>query len=451
MKHLFCSNLILAVLVAAELAQGPSVWAKDGEVAEAVNEAAAPEVDDPWDLHFQSTVVSQWHPAFPAKYSGPNSLSAKPEFSTSLTSTLFAGARLWHGAEFYVNPELVAGNGFSHTLGVAGFPNGEIYRVSDPVPTLFVARLFLRQTFSLGGERERVEPDQNQLGGIYDQHRITLTLGKFGLTDLFDDNAYSHDPRTQFLNWSIIDNGAWDYAADTRGYTWGVALEYQQPRWALRLATVMVPLQANKESLDFALSRAHGDNAEIEYRYAIQEHPGTLRLSAYANHAHMGSYRETIDTGVMDITLTRQYRVKYSWGLNIEQELSRDVGVFLRLGWNDGRTETWAFTEIDRTASFGISLKGSRWKRPEDTVGIAAAINGLSSDHADYLAAGGVGFIIGDGHLTYAPEQIVETYYLWKPLPRLGVTVDVQYVNHPAYNLDRGPVFIAGTRLHYNF
>ena len=443
MKHLFRSNLILAVLVTAGLVQEPSVWAGDITVAD--------EVDEPWDLHFQTTVVSQWHPAFPEQYSGPNSLSAKAEFRSSLTSTLFTGARLWHGAEFYFNPELVAGNGFSHTLGVAGFPNGEIYRVSDPVPTLFVARLFLRQTFGLGGERERIEPDQNQLGGIYDQHRITLTLGKFSLTDLFDDNVYSHDPRTQFLNWSIMDNGAWDYAADTRGYTWGVALEYQQPRWAFRLATVMVPKQANKESLDFALSRAHGDNAEFEYRYAIQEHPGKITLSAYANHAHMGSYRETIDTGVMNITLTRQYRVKYGWGFNAEQELSRDVGVFLRLGWNDGRTETWAFTEIDRTASFGISLKGSRWKRPEDTVGIAAAINGLSGDHADYLAAGGVGFILGDGSLTYAPEQIVETYYLWKPLPRIGVTVDVQYINHPAYNVDRGPVFIAGTRLHYSF
>jgi len=453
MKHLFRSNLILAVLAITEMAHEPSVWARDRAVAEEVKEAAAPEIDEPWDIHFQATVVSQWHPGFSVKYSGPNSISARPEFRTSLTSTLFAGARLWHGAEFYVHPELVAGNGFSHTTGVAGFPNGEIYRVSESIPTVFLARLFLRQTFDLGGEHEKIESDQNQLAGTYDNRRITLTLGKFSLTDLFDDNVYSHDPRTQFLNWSIIDNGAWDYAADTRGYTWGIAIEYQQPQWALRLATVMVPLQANKESLDFALSRAHGDNAEFDYRYAVQEHPGKTTLSAYANHAHMGSYRETIDTPAfgMNITLSRKYRVKYGFGLNIEQELSRDVGVFLRLGWNDGRTETWAFTEIDRTASFGISLKGALWKRPEDTAGIAVAINGLSGDHADYLKAGGVGFIIGDGRLTYAPEQIVETYYLWMLLRRVGITADTQFINHPAYNADRGPVYVAGVRLHYEF
>ena len=423
----------------------PPGWAQDGSTLS--------EVEERWGVHVQATTVSQWHRAFPEQYSGPNSLSSSPEFRTSLTSTLFAGARLWPGAELYVNPELAGGSGFSHTLGVAGFPNGEIYRVDTPTPKVFLARLFLRQTFGLGGGRERVESDQNQLAGTYDQRRFTLTLGKFSLTDLFDDNAYSHDARTQFLNWSLMDNGAWDYAADTRGYTWGVALELQQPRWALRVATVMVPQKANQMALDHHLSKAHGDNAEFEYRYAVQQHPGKLRLSTYANHAHMGSYRETIDNPAlgMDITLSRQYRVKYGYGLNIEQELFPDVGAFLRIGWNDGRTETWAFTEIDQTVSFGISLKGPRWKRPEDTVGVAAAINGLSANHADYLKAGGVGFIIGDGRLSYAPEQILETYYLWKPFSRIGVTADFQFVDHPAYNRDRGPVYIAGGRLNYEF
>ena len=203
-------------------------------------------------------------------------------------------------------------------------------------------------------------------------------------------------------------------------------------------------------SFDHNLLRARSDNAEVEYHYAIHDHPGAIRLSGYANHAHMGSYRDTIDNPAlgMDLTLTRAYRVKYGLGLNLEQELSRDVGVFMRVGWNDGRTETWAFTEIDQTASFGISLKGTSWTRPQDTVGLAGVINGLSTDHADYLKAGGIGFIIGDGQLSYAPEEILETYYLWKPFQWLGATADVQFVNHPAYNTDRGPVVIMGIRLH---
>jgi len=434
------------MLVAAYLTRSPSVWAQD--------ESTPPEVvEERWGFHVQATTVSQWHPDFSAPYSGPNSLKATSEFRTSLTSTLFAGARLWPGAEVYVNPELAAGSGFSHTLGVAGFPNGEIYRVDTPSPKVFLARLFVRQTIGLGGERERVESDQNQLAGTYDQRRLTLTLGKISLTDLFDDNTYSHDARTQFLNWALMDNGAWDYAADTRGYTWGVALEYRQAQWALRIASVMVPKRANEMSFDHDLLRARGDNAEFEYHYAVHDHPGAVRLSAYANHAHMGSYRETIDTPAfgMDIAQSRQYRVKYGLGLNLEQSLSRDVGVFLRLGWNDGRTETWAFTEIDRTASLGISVKGAYWTRPEDTVGLAAVINGLSTDHADYLKAGGLGFIIGDGRLSYAPEEILETYYLWKPASWIGVTADGQFIDHPAYNKDRGPVYVAGIRLHAEY
>lgn len=441
----FGIRIIVSILILIELVQEPALWARDI--------AAPPEVEEPWAVHFQVTTVTQWHPDFSARYSGPNSLSEDAELKTSLTSTLFTGVRLWEGAAVYVDPELAAGSGFSHTLGVAGFPNGEIYRVASSSPKLSLARLFFRQTFGLGGEKEHVEPDQQELAGDIDDHRITLTVGKFSLTDLFDDNAYSHNPRTQFLNWSLMDNGAWDYAADTRGYTWAVTLEYNQPRWALRGAMTMVPKEANQLEFDHHLSKAHGDNIEFEYRYAVKDHPGKLRLFWFANHAHMGSYRETIDTPAfgMDITRSRQYRVKYGGGINLEQELRADLGIFLRAGWNDGHTETWAFTEIDRTVSLGMSLKGIRWGRPEDTVGLAGVINGLSRDHADYLVAGGVGFIIGDGKLSYAPEQIIEAYYQWKLLPRIELTADTQSINHPAYNADRGPVFIAGARIHYEF
>ena len=397
--------------------------------------------------------MTQWHPDFPARYSGPNSLSPRSELKTSFTGTLFTGIRLWEGGAIYLDPEFSAGSGFSRTLGAAGFPNGEVYRIGDPNPKAYLARLFVRQTFGLGGGRERIEPDREELGGDLADHRVTLMVGKFSLTDLFDDNAYSHDPRREFLNWALMDNGAWDYAADTRGYTWGVALEYNQPEWAFRLATAMVPKEANQMEFDHRLSSAHGDNAEFEYRYAVQKHPGKVRLSGFINHAHMGSYRETIDTPSFErqIALSRRYRVKYGFGLNLEQELAGGLGAFLRVGWNDGRTETWAFTEIDRTLSLGLSLKGIYWKRPGDTIGVAGVINGLSRDHADYLAAGGLGFIIGDGALTYAPEEIAEAYYRWKPLSRIEVTADTQYINHPAYSADRGPVFVAGARLHYEF
>jgi len=416
-------------------------------------ESERTEGEERFGIHFQATGLSQWHPAFPQLYSGLNSLSAHSEWKTSLTSTLYLGVRLWQGAAFYGGPEVSAGGGFSHTLGIAGFPNGEVYRVDNPTPKIFLARAFLRQVIGLSGSKERIDSDLDELAGEEDPERIVLTFGKFSLTDLLDDNTYSHDPRTQFLNWALMDNGAWDYAADTRGYTWGVAVEYRHRPWVMRVATAMVPLQANQMSLDPDKTRAHGDNIELEYDYVLSERPGVLRLSGYANHAHMGSYIETIENPQlgMNIALTRQYRVKYGFGLNLEQEIRSDLGTFLRIGWNDGRTETWAFTEIDRTVSLGISLKGILWRRSHDTLGVAAVVNGLSADHAKFLEQGGYGFIIGDGRLSYAPEEILETYYLWKPVTHVGITADFQFVDHPAYNRDRGPVYIAGGRLHYEF
>lgn len=404
-----------------------------------------------WSLHFQATTVPQGHPGFRAEYNGANSLLSLPEFKTSLTSTLFLGRRLWKGSEAYVNPEISAGKGVSSTLGVAGFPNGEIYRVDTPSPKFNLSRLYLKQIFALSNEIEHAGAEINQLRGDMPLRRLTLIAGKFSLNDFFDRNAFSHDPRTQFLNWALMDNGAWDYAADTRGYTWSIYLEYNQEKWSVRLATAMEPKQANKMELDSNIAHAHGDQIEIEHRYQIHTHPGAIRLLGYMNHAHMGSYVETLANPDYnrDITLTRAYRTKYGFGLNAEQEITPDLGVFTRIGWNDGQTETWAFTEIDRTLSFGMNLKGTSWGRVEDVVGLALIINGLSSKHAEYLAAGGYGFIIGSGRLTYAPEQITEAFYLWKPFTHLGVTPDFQFVNHPAYNQDRGPVFFYAVRVHY--
>lgn len=403
------------------------------------------------NLHMQMTTVSQSHPAFHSPYSGQNSLSPDDDSQTSLTWTVFMAKRLWHGAEFYFDPELVGGTGFNKTTGIAAFPNGEIYRVDEPSPKWGVARAYIKQTYGMGGAQEQIKDDKDQLASTQDVRRFTFILGKFALNDFFDNNTYSHDPRTQFLNWVLMDHGAWDYAADTRGYSWGVYLELNQDNWALRFASVLEPEQANQMAMDTTYPASRGDNLEFEYRYHAAEQPGAVRVLAYDNHAEMGDYRETIETPAdnMDVTQTRGRRTKYGFGLNAEQALSSDVGVFFRASWDDGHTQTWTFTEVDESLSGGVSLKGNLWGRADDGAGAALIIDGLSNDHRDYLQAGGYGFIVGDGRLNYAPEQVLEMYYLYRLAKGLDLTGDFQFVNHPAYNADRGPVSIASVRLHY--
>ncbi|MGZ3254296.1 MAG: carbohydrate porin [Burkholderiaceae bacterium] len=409
--------------------------------------------EETFSIHGQATIVSELHNGFAARYSGPNSLSNQREVKTSVTSTLFVGTRLWNGAELYYNPELAFGRGLSNVVGVAGFPNGEISRVGSANPTFYNARLFLRQTVGLGGEKEYIEADQNQLAGNQDVNRFVFTIGKLSVMDIFDANQYSHEPRSQFLNWSLMANGAWDFPADARGYTNGLAIEYYWPGWAARFGTFMMPAEANGLPLDSRLSQAHGSVVELEKSYRLYQQPGKLRVMAYQNHANMGGYADTINTPAaqMDITQTRKYRTKQGFGLNAEQQLSESVGGFLRAGWNDGKTETFAFTEIDRTISGGIVIKGSGWFRPDDVVGIAYAGNGLSKEHRDYLANGGLGFIVGDGKLNYAMEQILEAYYSIAVLKGAAFTFDFQHIRNPAYNRDRGPVNIFSARLHYEF
>jgi high affinity Mn2+ porin len=413
--------------------------------------AARPAPDKAGTLHFQLTTVTQWHPPFFAAYSGACSLQNTAEVRTSLTSTLFLGLRLWRGGEIYANPEVGAGRGFSNVTGIAGFPNGEIYRVSNPKPKLYAARIYLQQTFDIGGPEETVEDGPNQVAGRRAARRLTLVAGKFSLPDFFDDNTYSHDARTQFLNWSIMSAGAWDFAADTRGYTWGLLSEYATPSGAVRLAGVMVPTTANGATMDFHLARAFSLNLEFERTFALKGRPGAVRLVFFRNAARMGSYREAVDdpANKTDILLTERYgRAKYGFGVNWEQALTADAGLFARLSWNDGHTETWAFTEIDRSASLGALADGAAWGRPADKGGAALVLNGLSKDHEAYLAAGGHGFIIGDGRLRYGLEAILEAFYSLALVRGLRLTADYQFVLNPAYNRDRGPVHVIGVRLH---
>ena len=409
---------------------------------------------EPWSIHGQTTVVEQWHGDFTAPYSGAESLSPAREDRHTATLTLFLGRALWPGGELFLNPEMAQGTGLSGTLGVGGFPNGEATRAGSTTPEYNTARLFFRQTFGLGGPPETIVSGSNQLAGTPDRERIVLTLGKLSAVDLFDANAYTHDPRTQLLNWALMDNGAWDYPADAKGYTVGFTADLKLTSRSLRWGIFMEPAEANGRRLDPHLAQALGQAFEWEERFQTAGRPGALRALAYWNRAHMGNYTEALqsaETIPPDITLHRRYRSKAGAGLNWEQEIVRGLGAFARIGFNDGRNETWAFTEIDRTASVGLSLNGAAWHLPDDTLAIALVANGLSAGHRRYLTAGGDGFIIGDGALRYGPEEILETNYDWKPTRWLALAADLQLISHPGYNRDRGPVAVAAIRLHSEF
>ena len=406
------------------------------------------EAPEEWSLHAQSTAIEQWHGGFTSPYAGPSSLEPTREDKHTVTLTFFLGRRLWTGGEFYYNPEITQGTGLSDTVGAAGFPNGEATRAGAKTPEYNTARLFVRQTFALGSVSEKIESDQNQLAGARPAERLTLTLGKLSAADVFDTNTYSHDPRTQFLNWALMSNGAWDFPADTKGYTAGFTAEWTQVARTLRYGAFMEPKEANGRPLDQHVSKALGQIFEWEERYTFAGHAGALRPFVYWNRADMGSYAAASRLAAPDVTLTRAYRAKVGAGLNWEQEVAKDIGVFARAGFNDGRNETWAFTEIDRTLSAGMSVKGARWGRAGDTFGAAVLAHGLAGDHRRYLAAGGVGFIVGDGRLAYAPEGIFETYYDWKPVAWLALAADYQFVDHPAYNRARGPVSVFAVRAH---
>ena len=407
-----------------------------------------------WNLYFQATSIGDYHGTFTSPYSGPHSLQNYPERDVSLTSTLYLGFRLPGNTQIYIDPEIAGGRGFSGVNGVANAPNGELPRVASAAPKPYLARAYVTHDFGFGGQREELASDANQLSGSRPITRYSVTVGRFTVTDFFDNNRYSHDPRTQFLGWGIMYNGAWDYPADVRGYTWGWMHEFHRRRWAVRYASAAEPRVANGLRFDRRLFRNRGDMFEGEIHYAEGEHPGTLRLLGFVLHTNSGDYAEALRTGaqtgsVPDITAVRgNGTVKYGTGLNIEQQITKDLGAFMRLGWNDGKTESFAFTAIDRLASGGVSVAGPRWKRPEDVAATALTVSGISGVHASYLAHGGLDFLIGDGALRYGPEYVWESYYSAHLFAGLFATIDVQRIANPAYNQDRGPVWIPSARLH---
>ncbi len=406
-------------------------------------------------VHGQATFTLQGTPGFSSPYAGPNSLTPRQRKET-IDATLYVGVQPWSGGELWVNPEVDQGFGLSNTLGVAGFPSAEAYKVGKKHPYVRVQRLFFRQTVNLGGGRETVEADANQFAGSRTGNRLVFTIGKFGVGDLFDTNRYAHDPRGDFLNWALVDAGSFDYAADAWGYSSGIAAEWYQGPWTLRIGGFNLSKIPNGETLERGFAQYQLDG-EIEHRHHIAGRDGAIRLTVFRNRGRFGRFDDALalaaQTGATpDTSLVRGRRTRMGVDMNLEQAITDTIGLFARAGLANGQIEPYDFTDIDRTVSAGVSIGGVSWGRKADTVGIAVVVNGISRTHQRYLDAGGLGVLVGDGRLPHpGDEAIGELYYAWKPIKPVAITVDYQIVGNPGYNRDRGPAHVFGVRLHGSF
>ncbi len=421
----------------------------------AIKLPAIPESSD-WNVHGQTTGILQGYPSFRSPYQGANSLSGLAQGRETWTVDAFLGWRLWDGGEFYFNPETAQGFGLNSTFGLAGFSNGEAQKGGAEYPRFRAQRYYFRQTFGLGGEQESVADGPMQLAGKRDIDRVTVTVGRFAIADFFDGNSYAKDPRADFMNWAMWSSAAYDMPADLPGITRGAVVELNRKNWAIRAGLFQVPSAPATDVLTF---KTGGAVVELEERYSIFSQPGKLRLGVFANQGNMASYRNVLAieaaNPALDINTvlatSRSDRTKYGFYANMEQQIATDVGIFARASWNDGQSEILSFTDIDRSVSGGVSIKGSRWGRPGDTFALGGAVNGLSDAHRDFLAAGGRGLLIGDGRLNYNNERIFETYYAFSLDKSFTFTTDYQLIVNPAYNTDRGPVSIFSGRLHGEF
>jgi high affinity Mn2+ porin len=451
----------VAILAALGIGTGAAL-ADDASPSSPAPQAISPLPEQAWSLHGQFTNVFQYHPSFPSPYMGANSLDPGNNGKETADVTVFAGARLWghagNGAALYANPEIDQGFGLSDTLGVAGFPSGEGYKVGARNPYFRLPRMFVRWVSSDegAGAGSPLPDGPNQLAGAMPTDNVTLTIGKFSVVDIFDANRYAHDPRADFLNWSVIESGAFDYPADAWGLTYGAAAEWTRSWWTIRGGAFALSKVPNGKDIDGQF-RQFGVVGEFEGRGSIDGHAGRLRALAFLNRGRMGRYDDALalalETSAPPSTaLVRRYTSRPGLALNAEQEIGADFGVFLRASANDGSREAYDFTEIDRSLAAGASLQGDRWHRADDTVGLAVAVNAISSAARAYFAAGGLGILIGDGRLPdYGLEQIVETYYSARVGEHVSVSADYQFLRNPAYNRDRGPVSVFGLRLHADF
>lgn len=407
-----------------------------------------------WNLHSQFTFIGQGYRAFRSPYEGENSLSGANQARNTTTLTAFLGLRPWSGGEIYLNPEIMQGFGLSDVHGVAAFPNGEAQKSNFPTPRFNMARMYLRQTFGLGGETESIPDGPNQLADKQDISRLSVTIGKFGVRDFFDVNAYSGEPRTGFMNWNIYGGGSYDWTMDRLSWTWGGMAELNQKHWTFRTGYFLMPVVANTDNFDMNIPTRGEYVAELELRYALFKQPGKLRLFGWVHRGTMGTYADALalplsSANYPDIALTRQVRMNYGLVANLEQDVGADLGVFSRVTWSPVRTELIGWTDAHQTVSLGGVMKGTSWGRPDDKIGVAGVIEALSPEARTYFAAGGLGILIGDGRLNYRREKALEAYYSYAVNAWSSVTFDYQFITDPGYNADRGPISVYSVRFHW--
>lgn len=451
-------NRISGPMIAAVLAIScpMSASAQDVVPSEAGDRQNSEAHEQSFALHAQETFVLQANPSFHSPYRGANSLDPSGQAKETFDLTLYAGFRPWTGAEIWVDPEIDQGFGLSDTLGVAGFPSGEAYKVGRQAPYPKLPRWFIRQTIGLGGESDKVDPDLIKLSGTQRANRIVLTAGKFSVVDIFDNNDLAHDPRNDFLNWGVIDAATFDYAANAWGYTYGASAEVYLGRWAVRAGIFDLSTVPNSADLDPAFHQYELDG-EVEEHHRIAGQPGSLALTFFANHGRMGRFEDAIAlaelTGLApDTAAVRRYRNRSGLSFNLQQQISKSVSLFVKAGLANGNIEPYEFIDADRSIVGGLSIKGNGWKRDDDTVGIALLDNMISSVHERYLALGGLGILVGDGKLPHpGAERIVEAYYDLALAKTLHLTFDGQFITNPAYDRDRGPVPVGAVRLHAQF
>ena len=434
-----------------------AVWLAAGAVpCAALADDAAPAPDQAFAAHVQFTDLTQFHPAFHSAFRGPNSLDPGARGDATNDLTVYLGARLWRGAQIWADPEVDQGFGLSNTLGVAGFPSGEAYKVGQNNPYLKLQRLFLRQTIDLGGASEAVDAAANQLGGRRTADRLVLTIGKFSVGDVFDTNKFAHDPRSDFMNWTVIDSGSFDYAADAWGYTYGAAAELYQGDWTWRAGLFDLSEVPNSPTLDAKFDQFQVI-AEIEHRHTLFGQPGAVRVTGFLTRGRMGHFGDALRLAAetdqpANVALVRTYASRGGVSLTAEQQITGDLGAFVRAGYAEGDSEAYEFTDVDVTGAAGLSLAGKRWGRADDTLGAAVVVNTASSQRLAYLAAGGLGILIGDGKLLHSgPETIFETYYSFAVVKAAQLSVDYQFIDNPAYNRDRGPVSVFSLRAHVQY
>lgn len=434
--------------------------------------------DERWNAYGQATYISSWKPAFPAAYTNlngtPFSLSADAERSFTGTVTAYLGLKAWTGGEFYFAPEMISELPLSGLKGLGGsIQNFELQKNGSVHPLWYRSRFYLQQTFNFGGSQENVQSGPLQLAGNRQSRRLVFTVGNLSVLDIFDKNRYAANLRQQFFNMAFLANATYDFAADARGYSVGLAAEYYYDDWTFRAGRFATPQNPNDLPLDFRLFKYYGDQLELEHRHILFDQPGAVRLLGYRNQEHMGNFNDAINalqanpaqnavncttfnygsanSSAPDLCWVRKSSVKMGIGLNLEQQVSEDVGVFFRGMFSDGKTEVYSYTSSDRSLSFGAQITGNRWGRSKDALGLGYASNWLSSSHVAYLNLGGVDAFIGDGKINYQPEQVVDLYYNLNLLSFAWLTMDYQHIANPGYNTDRGPVDVYGVRVHFEF